>query len=147
MLYPTNGAKLYIADLPAYSPGSLPTAGWVEVGELEALGTLGIEWDMAEIDLASMEGGSNFIMQVKHARRSLPMQILMGHDPQDPGQQILRRAALAERDYPFRLVLPSGDTRGWFALVIALSDIFDTANSVVKLQADLMPHHNPVEIS
>lgn len=148
MLYPTNGARLYIADLPAKWPGSLPVGGWAEVGETEALGSLGISWEMSEADIASVNGapGSNVIMQVKQSRRALPMQILMGHDPEDEGQQIMRRAALSEDHYPFRLELPSGDTRSWFAMVVALSDVFDSANSVVKLQADLIPHHNPVEI-
>lgn len=148
MLYPTNGAKLYIADLPSDCPRAVPGASWVEIRETEALGSLGIEWDMSEAALVSADGSSNYVMQMKQCRRARPMQILMGHDHEDGGQQILRQAAVAQDHYPFRLVLAEGGgSRTWFALVIALSDVFDTANSVVKLQADLMPHHNPVEIS
>lgn len=147
MLYPTNGARFYVADMPTQWPGALPGLVWIEIGEVEALGSLGSEWGMAEAEVAGCGAAdSAVVMQAKQARRSLPMQILMGHDPGDEGQQVLRQAVLSEDHYPFRLVLPSGEGRIWFALVVALSDVFDSANSVVKLQADLIPHHNPVEI-
>lgn len=147
MLYPTTGARLYIADLPTETPCPVPDVAWVEIGETEALGTLGVEWETTEASTVGC-GDSGVIVQAKQARRALPMQILMGHDPEDEGQQVLRRAAMAHGYYPFRLVLAAGaGSRTWFAIVTALSDVFDSANSVVKLQADLIPHHEPVEIS
>ncbi|MDS9467942.1 hypothetical protein RGQ15_10230 [Paracoccus sp. MBLB3053] len=146
MLYPTAGTRFFIADAPALEPGALPASGWVEIGETEALGLVGIEWEMAEADLAHMAGGAgNVIAHAKQSRRTLPMQIILGNDPEDVGQILLWQAAHAVEHYPFRLLMPDGvRSRSWFALVTAISEVFDAANSVMKLQVDLQPHHAPI---
>lgn len=145
MLYPTAGCKLYIGASPGRWPGgdAASSAGWVEIGETEAIGTLGVEWEMAE---ASFVLDSHAVIgTAKSPRRAMPMQIVMGNDPEDAGQQILWRAAHGVDAYPFLLVLPNhAGSRRWIAEVTAISEVFDTANSVTRLQADLMPDHSPI---
>lgn len=134
MLYPTAGARLYIAD----APGSAPGPPWVEIGETEALGTLGIEWDTAQVVHSSCTGPAQTLSAKSHLV-PVVMQIVLGNDPVDPGQAILWRAARSEQPYPFRLVDASGRQRTWVALVTSLHEVFDSANSIMKLQADLLP--------
>ena len=140
MLYPTAGSHLFIADAPTDRDGAISGA-WVEIGETEALGGLGIEWTVSEADTAHM-GGAGYIMTAKRSRRATPMQIILGNDPTDPGQIILWQAAKSEQFYPFRLVLPdSTHSRQWLALVVSLVEVFDSANAAMKLQATLIPTH------
>lgn len=138
MLYPTAGSRIYIADAPAEIPGSVPTSGWVEIGEAEALGILGVEWDIVDATNLESPGGAEELM--KGLVRRPPMQIIFGQDPGDAGQAILWQASRAREHYPFRLVFPGGGRwRVWFGLVVGLSEVFDTANSIMKLQADILP--------
>ena len=136
MLYPTAGARLYIANAPADGAGAYPGSGWVEIGEAEALGLLGLEWEHIETpDIEAPAIGS-----VKGAMRRQPMEIVMGNDPSDAGQALIWAASRSRESYPFRLVFPGGTiTRQWFALVMGLSEVFDAANSIMKLQVVLQP--------
>lgn len=136
MLYSTNGAKLYIADAPVQEGGAFPGSGWLEVGETEALGAVGAEWEQIETaDLAQDTMGV-----LKGVMRRQPIEIVMGNDPTDPGQFLLWAASRSRLSYPFRLVFSSGGyTRRWFALVMSVSEVFDSANSIVKLQVALQP--------
>lgn len=137
MLFPTAGCRFYIADAP--DAGALPATGWVEIAETEALGVLGVEWGTEGADIIEDCAVDHAVeVVVKSVLRRPPMPVILGLDVSDPGQMLLRRAALSTAAYPFRLVFPDGvTTRGWFALVLALSEVFDTANRVMKLQADL----------
>lgn len=144
MLYPTSGSRLYIADAPTGRAGTIPSAGWVEIGETEALGLLGVEWQTDEAEIAEGPTGGLGVPLVtwtsKRAKRALPMQVVMGNDPSDPGQIILAAAARSTDHYPFRLDFPNaGPSRRWLAQVISLADAFDGANGIVRLQAELMP--------
>ncbi|HWL56407.1 MAG TPA: hypothetical protein VNQ78_06970 [Paracoccus sp. (in: a-proteobacteria)] len=136
MLYPTAGSRLYIADAPAEVPGAFPASGWVEVAEPEALGVLGVEWEAVEVsDMAIGEVGT-----LKGVLRRQPMQIILGDDPADPGQALIWAASRSSLSYPFRLVLPGGVlTRRWFGLVMAIGEVFDAANSVIRTEVTLQP--------
>ena len=141
MLYPTAGSRLFIADYPADQGGTIPAAGWVEIGETEAIGILGSEWDVETADVVR-DCGSGDVVEIaaKGVERRTEMPIIMGNDPTDTGQLLLWAAARSRSSYPFRLVFPDGVTqRSWFALVIRIGEVFDTANVVMKLQADLKP--------
>lgn len=139
MLYPTNGTHLYIADAPAEDAGAFPSAGWVEIGETEALGLLGVEWDMASSTKTTCEGAVE-VIHAKQAFNKPPMELVFGADPTDPGQMVLWRALNRIEAYPFRLVFPDGvTTRLWFALVVTVAEVFDSANSVIRMQATLQP--------
>lgn len=139
MLYPVAGSRLYIADAPVSAAAwdmSFPASGWVEIGETEALGLLGVEWDVEDAGYI----GCEFRQYVKGMGGRPEMQIVLGNDPLDPGQALLWTAARSRDSYPFRLVFPDGTTtRQWFALVIRLGEVFDAANAVMKLQVDLQP--------
>lgn len=57
MLYPVVGSSLFIADDTGST--SLPASGWVEIGEIEALGSIGGEWATEEdsrIGLVDQDG-------------------------------------------------------------------------------------------
>ena len=139
MLYPTAGSRLYIADAPALEWGPFPAAGWVEIGETEAIGLLGSEFDLVDATYLRSDGYAGE-MVMKGVERRPEMPVIMGNDPEDPGQLLLLKALRSSESFPFRLVLPDGVTmRHWFALVFRLGEVFDTANSVMKLQVDLKP--------
>lgn len=141
MLYPTAGSRLFIADAPTERDGEIPASGWVEIGEVEALGGLGIEWETDGVEVAEGNDpmGPLVAWAAKRSRRTVPMQIVMGNDPADPGQIILLAAARSMDHYPFRLDFPSGGpSRSWLAQVTYLADVFDAANGMVRLQAELV---------
>lgn len=134
MLYPTAGSRLFIADPLTAEP--------VEIGEVEAIGLLGSQWDVKTADvLEGCDADDHAIeVAVKSVERRPEMQVIMGNDPADPGQLLLWQAVRSLDSFAFRLALPDGVTkREWQALVIGLGEVFDTANSVMKLQVDLKP--------
>ncbi|WJS83546.1 hypothetical protein [Paracoccus sp. TOH] len=138
MLYPTAGSRIFIADAPTETPGTVPASGWVEIGEAEAIGMLGVAWDIVDATHLESPGGAEELM--KGLVRRPPVQIIFGQDPGDVGQAILWQASRAREHYPVRLVFPGGARwRAWFGLVVGLSEVFDTANSIMKLQADILP--------
>lgn len=142
MLYPTAGSRLFIADAPTERNGAISGA-WIEIGETEALGGLGIDWETASAEVMEDCDGMPVVQTAKQSRRASPMQIILGNDPTDPGQVILWQAVKSELFYPFRLEFPdNGPNREWLALVVSLGEAFDTANAVMKLQANLIPTHN-----
>ena len=142
MLYPTAGSHLFIADAPTERTGAISGA-WIEIGETEALGGLGIDWETASAVVMEDCDGLPVVQTAKQSRRATPMQIILGNDPTDPGQVILWQAVKSELFYPFRLVLPdSTHSRQWLALVVSLVEVFDAANAVMKLQATLIPTHD-----
>lgn len=145
MLMPTAGSRFYIADhpddgvFPTAEP--VPAAAWVEISETEALGMLGVEWrEESTVLIGSCDNELPEEVTAKGALRRLPMQVIFGNDPADPGQHLLWRAARSEDSYPFRLVFADGVTsRQWFALVMFIGEVYDAANSVIRLQATLKP--------
>lgn len=144
MLFPVADSRLFVADTPSRTPGTIPATGWIEIGETEALGLLGVQWGMDSVDLATEEydGPDGYLVEysVKTALRRPPMQIIMGNDPSDSGQSLLWAACRTTAHYPFRIVMPDGgSTREWTALVFGMTEVFDAANNVMRLQADLKP--------
>lgn len=103
------------------------------------MGMLGVEWEVHRVELYDCDGSGWEETEKAYQRRS-PMQVILGNDPTDPGQVVLWSAVRSVSRFPFRLVFPDGVTgRRWAALVTALSEVFDTANAVMRLQADLQP--------
>ncbi len=147
MLYPTAGCRLFIANLPDTAPAAVPPEAWVQIGEAEALGLLGVEWDLHETTYIKSGCDWDDMSEdvVKGVMRRAPMPIILGNDPEDPGQAILWAASRSRAPFPFRLIFSDGVTmRRWSALVIALFDVFDSANAVMKMQATLRPV-SPIE--
>lgn len=143
MLLPVAGSRIFIADQPRMPPsfGPIPTGGWAEIGEAEALGFLGGEWET--MDWHYMGQGPNappVYESVKGLPRPKTMQLMFGADPTDPGQLIVWRAYRRPEAYPFRLVFSDGATiREWFAFVTSCGEVFDEANGVIRLQAEFKP--------
>lgn len=129
MLYPTSGSRLFIAS----------NGGWIEIGETESIGFLGLEWDMVYDGVLSCDDEITEV-SVKGALRRPEMSVVMGNDPTDPGQAMLWTAARSRDAYDFRLLFSDQVTeRRWSALVIRMGEAFDAANSLMRLQADLKP--------
>jgi hypothetical protein len=139
MLYPTAGSRIYIADSPA-APGSVSGGAWVEIGEAEAIGAVGGQW--TQHDTTHVE--SDLAETMKGIHTPGVVQIVFGLDPTDAGQVLLRAAFKSRDDFAFRVLLPDGTTsRQWRALVVSLAEVFDSANAIIKLQADLQMTTEP----
>ena len=141
MLFPVAGTRLFIANAPT-NPTAPPAVGeglvWVEIGETEAFGTLGGEHELEESHHMGEQNGG--YQALKGVHRPSSMQIVLGLDPADPGQTLLFQAYQAREAFPFRMLFPDGVTeRRWFALVIRLGEVFDAANNIMRLQAELHP--------
>ncbi|EGJ21670.1 hypothetical protein RSWS8N_06290 [Cereibacter sphaeroides WS8N] len=131
MLLPTAGGRLFISELPVLS--------WTEVAHVEALGTVGIEWETDHVALFAGSEEAQELEAFKTQRRPSVMQIVMGIEPADPGQLLVWQAARSHDEYAFRLTFPgAAGARNWRGLVTAFREVFDTANSVIRLQADLL---------
>lgn len=143
MLMPTAGSRLFIANQPSAVTWlqQFPSGGWIEIAETEALGLLGIEWGEQSVELMDDCSADHAIEYTdKSVLRRPVMQAICGMVPADPGQLLLWQAARSTDSYPFRLVFPDGTTtREWFALVMSIGNVFDTANTVMRLQVDLKP--------
>ncbi len=136
MLFPVAGSRLYIAA----GANASAVSGWIEVGSAESFGSAGVEWDMVD---ATSHLSTNAEV-IKGLMRLRPMQIVMALDPDDAGQLLLWEASRSRDEYAFQLRFPiQGGVqpiRQWCALVIALDEVFDAANSLIKLLATLQPN-------
>lgn len=126
-----------MADPYKVDPNGFGTA-WVEIKHLEALGSLGIEWNTVEI--AEMEHQATTIL--KGNRKATTLQVVLGLDASDPGQAALREAAVSEwtDDIAFRLAFdssPDAPSRTWFATVFRYDEVFDESGSVMKVLAEM----------
>jgi hypothetical protein len=147
MLYTTSGSRIFIADSSTseFQPGSsgLPVSGWIEVGELEALGLMGGTWELDEFDAGDHLAPANEdreIVSFKKSRRKLPIDLILGLDPFDAGQLLLWKAYGEPDSFAFRMLFPDGVTeRKWWGLVTAISEVFDAANNVMRLQVSILP--------
>lgn len=142
MLYPVAGARFYIADAPGLAPADVPAPDWVEIGQTVALGVLGGRfemWDAGHLGTPP-ENGLAVTQPQKGLMSRDPMQIILGIDPTDAGQAILWKGFRSYDSYPIRIVFADGSTfRRFAALIVAMSEVYDTANEVMRLQADLQP--------
>lgn len=91
--------------------------------------------------------------RLKGTRSAGTLDIVCGLDMTDPGQIALIAAERAKGDYAFRMVLadaPAGGTpseRMFVAQVGSAAEQYDTANSVMKLNASLWINSNIVKIA
>lgn len=152
-IYATNGAKLYIGGVLAqkstdFVSGDFSSEVWAEVGETEGLGSVGDT--SAEITFDGI--ASQRTRRLKGTRNAGTMDVVCGIDYDDPGQIALLAAEKTIHDYAFKLVLndaPAGGTgsqRLFIAKVGSVAEAYDTANSVMKLNASLWVNSNVVKI-
>lgn len=155
-VYATKGAKLYIGGTLAQksadfvlSDFTTPPQTWVQVKELEGLGSLG---DTSEaVTFTGISDARTRTM--KGARSAGTMEVVMGIDPADLGQLALIAAEKTIHDYAFKLVLnyaPPGGTpseRYFISQVMSQSEQFDQANNVMKLNISLGVNSNVVRVA
>lgn len=152
-IYATNGAKLFIGGALAskstdFILTDFASQTWVEIGETEALGSLGDA--SAEITFDSI--AANRTRRLKGTRNAGSMEVVCGIDYDDPGQIALLAAEKTIFDYAFKLELndapPSGtpSERYFVAKIGTAVEALDSANSVMKLQASLWINSNVVKV-
>lgn len=152
-IYATNGSRLYIgAALEAKSTdfvaADFTPQTWVEIGEIEALGTLGDAATEITFDAIS----SQRTRRLKGTRNAGSMEVVAGLDYDDSGQLAVVAAEKTPHDYAFRLVLndaPPGGTpseRLFIAKVASAAEALDSANSVMKLNMTLWVNSNVVKV-
>lgn len=154
-IYATNGTQLFIGGVLAQKSTDFTEADfsgqsalWTEVGETEALGSVGDT--AAEIAFDGI--GSNRTRRLKGTRNAGAMEVVCGIDYSDEGQQALIAAEKTPHDYAVRLVLtdaPEGGTpseRMFIAKVASVAEAFDTANNVMKLNVSLWVNSNIVKL-
>ncbi|NSL22837.1 hypothetical protein [Agrobacterium tumefaciens] len=155
-IFATAGAKLYIGvtkeqkntDFVLADFSAANAVTWQEIKELEALGSLG---DTSEaVNFTSIDAART--RTLKGPRSAGTMELVMGIDYADPGQQAVIAAEKTIHDYEFKLVLndaPAGGTpsqRLFIAKVMSQSEQFDQANAVMKLNASLGVNSNIVRV-
>lgn len=154
MIFATAGSKLYIGGTKGIPSGDLTESdfsgeSWVEVKELESLGSVGDQSEEIEFNAI----GENRTRRLKGTRASAPMEVVCGIDYQDAGQLALIAAEKTIHNYAFRIVFndaPAGGTpseRMFVAAVGSASEALDTANNVMKLNASLWVNSNVVRVA
>jgi hypothetical protein len=154
-VYATNGARIYIggaldtkSDPFVQADFSGQSAEWVEIGETENLGSVGDTSSEITFDGINTQR----TRRLKGTRNAGSMDLVMGIDYEDAGQKALIAAEKTPQDYAFRIVLndaPAGGTpseRMFVAKVASVAEAYDSANSVMKLNASLWVNSNVVKI-
>ena len=149
----TAGAKLYIGGAISLADDDLEDTDfsgetWVEIKELESLGSLG---DTAQ-EIAFDAIGTRRTKRLKGQRSAGTMEVICGIDYADAGQIAAHAAEKTDDNYAFRLVFddaPEGGTaseRMFAAIVGGASEQFDSANNVMKLNITLWVNSNVVRV-
>lgn len=153
-IYATAGAKLYIGGIIASVEGDLADTDfasqtWVEIKPMEGLGSLGDAADPITFDAI----GLSRRQKIKGVRDAGTMELVAGIDYANPGQVALLAAEKTDENYAFRLVFDDAPASGtpseriFAAIVGSASEAFDTANSVMKLNASLWVNSNVVRVA
>lgn len=153
-LFATAGAKLFIGGILAMKSTDFVAADftgetWVEVKQLESLGSLGD----ASNEIAQDIIGEKRTKRLKGTRVAPPMEVIAGIDYADAGQIALHAAEKTKFDYAFKVTFddaPSGGTpseRLFIAKVGGAVEAYDTANQVMKLNASLWVNSNVVRVN
>lgn len=150
-LYATAGSKLYIGGVLAmkaadFIESDFTSQTWVEITGLDALGKVG---DTSQSITQTLIGEARDKV-LKGTRSAGTMDVVVAIDTEDDGQTALIAAEKTPHDYAFKLVLndaPSGGTpseRKFIAKVLSVAEQYDTANTVVKMNASLAVNSNIV---
>lgn len=142
MIFASNGAKIYICETAQTSEPDLSgyqALTWVEIKEVESLGTFGDT--AAEIEFTALTDSRK--RRLKGARDAGTLDMTMGADYSDAGQVALVAAEKTIHDYAFKVVFndaPQGGTpseRYFIAAVASASESVETANSTLMLNCSL----------
>ncbi len=152
-LYATNGAKLFLGGVLAQKSTDFVLADyssqtWLEIKELESLGSLGDTSAEISIDII----GEGRTKRLKGTRNAGTMEVICGADYAGAGQAAAIAAEKTIHDYAWKLVLndaPAGGTpseRYFIAKVGAAPEVFDAANNVMKQHLTLWVNSNIVKV-
>ncbi|CAM3387859.1 hypothetical protein PANO111632_17245 [Paracoccus nototheniae] len=153
-IFATAGTRLYIggplaAKSTDFVEADFTSQTWVEIDETEGLGSAGDT--SAEVTFDGINSART--RRLKGTRSAGTLEIVCGLDMTDPGQIALIAAERVKGDYAFRMVLadalPGGtpSERMFVAQVGSAAEQYDTANTVMKLNATLWINSNIVKIA
>ncbi|MDR6101017.1 hypothetical protein QE369_001195 [Agrobacterium larrymoorei] len=150
MFFTTSGSTLeigtarndWIARLA--SAADFASEVWTPVAGVNSLGRIAGEWGTEDFIAGNPDNPDDprIPTSIKTARPLLTMQINAAVLGGDPGQSLMIAAESTVDPFAFRLILPSGQTRSFIALVVAADHIFDEANAVVCWSFSLKPQSN-----
>lgn len=153
MLYATAGMKIAIGGVKNdqsvdFTAGDFAGTTWVEIKGHENLGSLGDATEEITVDLIA-EARTK---RLKGTRSSPPMELVLAVDYGDAGQQALIAAEKTDYDYAFRVTFddapPSGtpSQRLFIAKVGSVTEQYDAANSVIRMNVSLWVNSNVVRV-
>lgn len=134
MLWSAAGTRFYIGPADSGWPwdgitaAGFPSTGWQEIGEIEGIGPVGIEWRTAEVRPPC----DDRVLLDSDERAPQTLQITFALDPADAGQLALIGAASGRTDHPFRLIFSAGSqARMWMGSVVSFTESAARANTVL----------------
>ncbi|MCB1511525.1 MAG: hypothetical protein KDJ36_11550 [Hyphomicrobiaceae bacterium] len=153
-LFATNGAKVYIGDAMAFDgtdfvAGDFSSVTWVEIGGVTNLGQAG---DTSEL-ITSNHIGAGRTRKLKGTRNAGSQEIVADLDYADTGQIALLAAEKTDDTYAIKVELndaPSGGTpsiRYYVALIMSATEVWNEANSVMQISANLEIDSNIVKVA
>jgi hypothetical protein len=156
IIYATVGAKLYIGGVLDMKSADFELTDFdgvtfTEIKDLESLGSLGDSAAEITQDLI----GEARTKRLKGTRSAAPMEVIAAINYEDAGQQALIAAEKTDDDYAFKLVFddapssgaaPTPSERYFIAKVGSATEAYDTANTVMKLNASLWVNSNIVRV-
>jgi hypothetical protein len=155
-VYATKDSKLFIGGVMeekgtdhVLADFTTTPQTWKEIGEIEGLGSLGDTSTPITFDSI----GAGRTRTIKGTRSAGTMEVVCGIDAEDEGQIALIAAEKTDYDYAFKIVFsdaPAGGTaseRYFIAKVMSQSEVYDSANSVMKFNASLAVNSNVVRVA
>lgn len=125
---------------------------WVEIGGLDSLGSLG---DSSEAVSQAIINEAR-VKTLKGTRSAGTMEVVAAIDNADAGQLAAIAAEKTPYDYAFKVELndkpaagasPKNGERLFIAKVMSASEVFDTANNVMKRNLSLAVNSNIVRVA
>jgi hypothetical protein len=152
-IFATAGAKVFIGtalDIKEadFEVTDFTDVTWTEIQKLESMGSLG---GMAEaLDVTSH--GYKQRQRMKGLRSEQTMELIAFIDYTDPGQLALIAAEKTDDHYAFKVTFDDAPTDGtpseryFVALVGGLLEVYDTVDTVMKLNSSLWVNSNIVRV-
>ncbi len=163
-IFATSGSRLFIGGVKTpldsnaggqWSESDFASETWQEISSLESLGSLLQNAVPSEYTMPAIDGSAQ-VFRMKEAIDRGIMEILCGLDYADAGQVALHSALGSLSNFAFKLEFgdtpPSGSDpapskRIFIGLVVSVGEVFDQANSLMKLSASVAINGNIVRIN
>jgi len=157
-IFAAAGSKFYIGSAPMddkntdFVETDFDAVSWIEVTPLETIGTVGDEAE--SVDFNSL--GNNRRKRMKGVRAAPNLEISAGLDYSDSGQAKVLEAEASNHNYPVRVVFndapatgaaPTPSERKMIGMVMSVGETVDSANSVLRLNANIAINSNVVRLN